>query len=365
MKLPRGRGAAANRQGWSSLGPWKCPADGPAPRRRRCIAARVLTRTPSGPRRPLLPSSGLRQSRASSRWTLPQRVRTASSLPRPLVRVGKSRRPGRLALLFQTSASIRKGPGSSIRGAGPWRTPPRRQRGRQARPSLQRWRPSPGSACRAASLPWRSGPALRRRPLFAARPAKCGSCDWQRLRSQRSETRRACVHSACSVYIPEPSPSMAKTWRSGQATAAPVGRGQTLADGAAGDVQPVMRRCTLGQRIGLAAACDGLVRDDCVLGHQRAKGSPNGIRRERAARQGRALQGGERKRDLRRAQLFAQRVERGGNVFMRLSQQMDFGVRRRQPAGTVRIGEEADRSFAPTRTTWRAPASRATACSTG
>src|ERR1700693_1728093 len=59
---------------------------------------------------------------------------------------------------------------------------------------------------------------------------------------------RACVHSDCSVYIALPSPTMQITWRSGQATAAPV------ATGVENPIEPPM---FCSQSCGAAAAVGG------------------------------------------------------------------------------------------------------------
>ena len=55
-----------------------------------------------------------------------------------------------------------------------------------------------------------------------------------------SRPSRAWVHSDCSVYIALPSASRLTTWRSGQATAAPVASGHAHADRAAGEREPVV-----------------------------------------------------------------------------------------------------------------------------
>ena len=83
-----------------------------------------------------------------------------------------------------------------------------------------------------------------------------------------SSPSRACVHSACKVYMPLPSPSRQTTLRSGQATAAPVATGMPM------PIEPPMfesQSCgaaSAGRREEAAAGRHRLVDDDRILRQQ-------------------------------------------------------------------------------------------------
>src|SRR5665213_2936770 len=66
-------------------------------------------------------------------------------------------------------------------------------------------------------------------PTLASSPFKIWYVRFANSKVVTSSPSRACVHSACRVYRPLPSPSRQTTLRSGQATAAPVATGAAVA----------------------------------------------------------------------------------------------------------------------------------------
>ena len=160
-----------------------------------------------------------------------------------------------------------------------------------------------------------------------------------------SSPSRAIVHSDCSVYIPDPSPSSTTTLRSGQATAAPVAIGRPKPIGPAGHRQPVMPArasrspaCTGGRR------GDALVHDDRLLGQQRRDRLRDPVQPHRTRGQGRQVERLERRLG---------QIARGHAQLLGKAPQRPFVIHRRGPhkldhpaigvlgqAGLARIGEE-------------------------
>ena len=79
------------------------------------------------------------------------------------------------------------------------------------------------------------------------------------------------VHSAGSEYIAAPSPETAITLRSGAGQSRAHRHGHRIADGAAGQQQPVMQRAMRQMRLQARPGGEGIVRHDGVVGHEAAR----------------------------------------------------------------------------------------------
>ena len=79
-----------------------------------------------------------------------------------------------------------------------------------------------------------------------------------------SSLSRAMVQSDCSEYIAAPSPETAITLRSGTGQRRAHRHGQGIADGAAGQEQPVMQRPIGQMRVQARTGGEGIVREDGV-----------------------------------------------------------------------------------------------------